>query len=434
MKYIKIALRNLSREKKRSFLLGGAIAFGLFVVTIVNCAASGAVEAISENITKMADGHIFIQGEKKLESGKKISNLADKDGILKVIEDSGVHITKINKRSEVNIELIFGDNSVQAGFSGMNWDRETEVKKSLILKEGSIDNLDSDEEGIIITSSIADDLDVHIGDVVVGKLETVTGQINVGDFKVAGIIKGTDIISSIKSYANIKYINSLIGLSEDDYQTIYLSVDSLDVVDEAADIIYKKLQEKYSMKPRSSFGGPQMSFAVKKESDDWDGQRYSLMTVTEMVGFLDQVVGAVDKISAVILVLLFLIIIVGVSNTFRMIMYDRVKEIGSMRAMGMQRGGIRAIFLYEGFFLSLAGAISGIIIASVIMFIASLFNLGTDHAGSFFLRDGHLVFLPIIAPIIRNVIVVAVLTVLAVLFPANKAAKLDPAKAIAAMY
>ena len=433
MKYIKIALRNLSREKKRSFLLGGAIAFGLFIVTVVNCASAGAVQAISENITRIADGHIFIQGSKKLESGKTISNLEDKDGILQIIEESGITVTKINKRSEVQIELIFGDNNTRTQFSGMNWDRESEVKNGFVLKDGSLDSLD-EEQGILINEKLAENLDVHINDMIIGKLQTVTGQTNVGDFKVIGILKGTDMLSSLTSYANIKYVNKLIGIPEDDYQTIYLSLESLDDVDSSADILYDKLSDKYQMKPRNTFTGPSMSFAMKKEADDWVGQRYSLMTVTEMVGFLDQLVGIVDNISLVVLILLFLIIIVGVANTFRMIMYDRVKEIGSMRAMGMQRGGIRAIFLYEGFFLSLAGAFSGIIFAAIVMFGLSFINLGTESAATFFLRDGHLVFLPVIFPLVRNIILVSVLTVLAVLFPANSAAKLDPAKAIAAMY
>ena len=68
------------------------------------------------------------------------------------------------------------------------------------------------------------------------------------------------------------------------------------------------------------------------------------------------------------------------------------------------------------------------------MTILSFIDLGTDHAGAFFLNNGHLLFVPVLFPIIRNILIVGFLTVLAVFFPANKAAKLDPAKAIAAMY
>lgn len=434
MKYIKIALRNLTREKKRSFLLGGAIAFGLLIITVVNCASAGAVLAISENITKIADGHIFIQGEQLLESGKEVSNLADKESILGIIEESGINVVKLNMRSEVRAELIFGDESDRSGISGMNWDREVDVKNGFRFKEGSIEAI-NDYHGLIINQKMAETLDVQLGDSIIAKTMTVTGQTNVGDFTVTGILEGTDMLSSMKSYANIEYVNELIGLDKSDYQTIYIRLDSLDVVDGAADKLFALLEENYQMKPRSDTSNIDIfSLAFKDEDVEWEGQRYVLKAVTEMVGILDQFVGVVDAISVVVLIMLFLIIIVGVANTFRMIMYDRVKEIGSMRAMGMQQGGVRSIFLFEGFFLSLAGAFSGIILATIIMFGLRFIDLGTDHAGSFFLNNGHLVFVPVIIPILRNILIVGGLTVLAVLVPANKAAKLDPAKAIAAMY
>jgi len=434
VKYIKIALRNLSREKKRSFLLGGAIAFGLLIITVVNCASAGAVKAISENITKIADGHIFIQGEQRLESDKVVSNLADKDGLLRVIDESGINVIKMNMRSEVRAELIFGDNSSRSAVSGMNWDREVDVKNGFRFKEGSIDSI-NDKYNIIINEKLAETLNVKLGDSVIAKIMTVTGQTNVGDFIVGGILEGTDILSSMSSYANIDYINELIGLEKDDYQTIYIRLESIDVVDAAAEKLFAALSEEYQMKARNDNSDIDLfSLAFKNEDVEWDGQRYSLTAVTEMVGILDQFVGVVNAISFGVLLLLFLIIIVGVANTFRMIMYDRVKEIGSMRAMGMQKGGIRSIFLFEGFFLALAGAFSGIILAGILMFGLSFIDLGTDHAGAFFLNNGHLLFVPVLGPILLNILTVGLLTVLAVLFPANKAANLDPAKAIAAMY
>jgi len=49
MKTIGLAFRNLSRQKKRSFLLGGAIAFGFFIVTFVDALAGGSLRNLSEH-------------------------------------------------------------------------------------------------------------------------------------------------------------------------------------------------------------------------------------------------------------------------------------------------------------------------------------------------------------------------------------------------
>ena len=49
------------------------------------------------------------------------------------------------------------------------------------------------------------------------------------------------------------------------------------------------------------------SLAFKNDEAEWEGQRYSLTAVTEMVGILDQFVGVVDAVSFSVLILLFLI-------------------------------------------------------------------------------------------------------------------------------
>jgi len=60
MSVAKIALRKLSRQKRRTFLLGGAIAFGVMAATLVNGFTGGLVVNIEANVSKMVAGHIFM--------------------------------------------------------------------------------------------------------------------------------------------------------------------------------------------------------------------------------------------------------------------------------------------------------------------------------------------------------------------------------------
>lgn len=435
MKYLQIALRNIFREKKRSFLPAAAIAFAIFIVTLVNMLSYGVVESISTNITKMLDGHIIISGEQKLESGKIISNMPDKNEILEIIDESGIPITKINKRTDVRVELIYSDNAVRSQFSGMNWDLEEEVKEGLNFIEGGPEELHL-PEAIVITDKMAEDLDVQIGDYVIGKLNTLTGQLNVADFKVVGIIQSSSFFASSTGYANLSYLNRLMNLGRDDFQAIVLTVDDIEMADIYGDQLYKLLDDKFQLKSRDGErGGPNiMTLAFSTKEPEWFGDRYTLQTITEMTSFTEIFLQVVNGISIAVLGILFLVIIVGIANTFRMIMYERVKEIGSMRAMGMQKSGVRAIFLFEGMFLALAGAISGVILSGIVAFGLSFINFGTDSFIALLLNNGHLLFVPSLTVILAYIVGVTVLTVLVVAFPANKAAKLDPAKAIASMY
>ena len=72
---LKVAFRNISRQKKRSFLLAGAIAFGMLVITIINALTGGLVANIRENFSHALGGHVFITGREFNERGQIISKI-----------------------------------------------------------------------------------------------------------------------------------------------------------------------------------------------------------------------------------------------------------------------------------------------------------------------------------------------------------------------
>ena len=114
-----------------------------------------------------------------------------------------------------------------------------------------------------------------------------------------------------------------------------------------------------------------------------------------------------------ILIVLFVIIMVGITNTFRIIMFERIKEIGTMRSMGMQRGEVRNLFLFEALFIALGGAIAGLALAGVAMGILSLVNFGMDTPIFIILKNGHLTFRLEFWRTALDIGIVAVLTLIA---------------------
>ncbi len=64
--------------------------------------------------------------------------------------------------------------------------------------------------------------------------------------------------------------------------------------------------------------------------------------------------------SSIILILVFIIAAVGVSNTMLMAIYERTREMGMMRAMGMQDGELRLAFLFEAAGIGLIGSVIGV--------------------------------------------------------------------------
>jgi putative ABC transport system permease protein len=96
----RIAFRNLSRQKKRSFLLGGAIAFGILIITLVNSFTAGVVENVQENFSHFLAGHIFLTGYEKSDSGRLINVIRDDAVLTEVIRRVEQHgLRYIAKRS-----------------------------------------------------------------------------------------------------------------------------------------------------------------------------------------------------------------------------------------------------------------------------------------------------------------------------------------------
>lgn len=139
--------------------------------------------------------------------------------------------------------------------------------------------------------------------------------------------------------------------------------------------------------------------AWQKKSTEMAKTKYNqpvmdINTLYEMFSIILQMEGGINMIMFVVLLVLFLIILSGLVNTLRMTIRERTREIGTVRAIGMQRNDVRLSFVFEVFFLSLSAAITGIIVAFIAMGLLSLWRIDTTSVLSMFLWKNHLYFMP----------------------------------------
>lgn len=237
-----IALRNLTRQKKRTILLASAIAFGVMIVTIINGFAGAFSGNVAENFSDLIGGHIFIEGKEKTSNKNPITVIRNDSSISRAIEASEAPVKFIAKRSSMSGTLVFEGKKIMAQISGVDINHESYLKDRVLLKEGSWDELKK-EHGLILSEKIANRLNLNIGDTLLVQMETVNGQNNVGEFSLAGISYNTSIFNQMVSYANLHYVNSLIGLAPEEYQTIGIMLDKLKSTDFSAEAIYAELQK-----------------------------------------------------------------------------------------------------------------------------------------------------------------------------------------------
>jgi len=308
-------------------------------------------------------------------------------------------------------------------------------KERLALVDGNWENL-SWSNAIIISQSIARKLNVLPGDVLVAQLQTITGQNNVGEFRVAAITIDSSFVGSIMTYVQLEYLNSLIGLGKNEYMSLGIMLEKLEKSGAFANALYTSMKGMglnlfdRSTKDENGSMTPFQAMLLEQRTEQWTGTKYRLYTIDDVLAQAKQIVVAIDTGSTVILIVLFAIVMIGISNTFRMAMYERIREIGTMRAIGVQRNEIRSMFLYEALLLSLAGAIAGIVLALIAMGLLTLISFDPLSPVFLILKRGHFSFYVPPLRAIGNILLIAVLTLVAVYAPANAAAKLPPAEAL----
>lgn len=431
----RIAFRNLSRQKKRTFLLGGAIAFGIMIVTLINGFAGAFIRNVSENFAYLMAGHVFVQGSEKTASGKELHVIRDDSIIFKALEEAGVKYRFATRSSEVMATLVFEGKTTRQTITGLEFATAPFLKERVVLLQGSWEAAKA-PDALILSEKVAKKLNVLAGDRVTASFQTLTGQNNIADFSVAAITRDSSIIGSVMSYANLAFLNAALGLAPGEYMSLGFMLDELKASEEFSQRLHTSMGSmgiqlfERNKTDESGSSTPFQAMLRSQRKETWTGVKYRVFTIDDVLSQARQIVLALDTSSMVILLVLFAIVMIGITNTFRMVMYERIREIGTMRSIGVQRGEIRSLFLFEAFFLALGGAIMGIILAFIAMAGLSLIDFGMDSPAFLIMRNGHLSFFLPPLRAFGNIIVISLLTVLAAYFPARAAAKMEPAAAL----
>ena len=439
---LRIAFRNTGRQKKRTGLLAGAIAFGVVVVTLLNGFTGGVSRNIEGALTDMIGGHVYVSGTELTDSRLIINVIRDSDGsgssLSAAVDEVEGQIAELNRRSRTLGTLIFGSKQTNQFVEGVDWDGEPSFFPSLSLTAGSLPREDQ-RNALILPESAAERLRVKIGDQVLVRVATVTGQQNVGELVLAATTEESGFAAFSSAFVRLDYLGELIGTGASEFQLLHLYLRDPRQSDRVAEVLRSRLPIAPEEEQEQEEGGPPrgtpgaFGAGVTRLADDeepWEGTRYEITTLDDIMAQISDLFRVLDIVSLVVFLILLTITMVGVVNTFRMVLLERITEIGTMRAVGMQRGAVRGIFLMEAGFIGLLGALLGLVLAGIAMLVLSQLNLDTDSPLQFFLDDGRLTFAVPPLSMVTNVAILLVLSLLAAFIPARRAARMDPAAAL----
>jgi ABC-type lipoprotein release transport system permease subunit len=167
------------------------------------------------------------------------------------------------------------------------------------------------------------------------------------------------------------------------------------------------------------------------EREDWTGQRLDVSTWRDEMGDLANIADALDAVSVTLTFILLLIIAIGLWNTLLMAVRERTPEIGALRAIGMSRGKVRVMFVAEAWFLALMAAAAGAIIAGITVFVLNTIEVEITQPNlQFILMSDKLRFSVELGRVVTAILFISGFAAVAALWPAHRAAKIQPGTAM----
>lgn len=351
---------------------------------------------------------------KKFDSPRSVIRMADR-----------LHALLKPQIAVIGGELFNGKKNVPVTIGGFTQEfvKSSVVQKSLPLLEGDWFK-DRDTDRIVLSESLAEELAVGEGDrVILRYLSIHSGEPIEHTFTVAAIASFVGAPSGITAW-----------LPEAGFYRVYLGdLPQVRVLPESQKVAEEwkaVLAPDFKLLPRTSTGDDLIKKNQELRKTNFYGPAIDVRTMYESASQVLELEGALNLITLIAVLILFLIILTGVVNTLRMTIRERTREIGTMRAIGIRSADVRNIFLFETFQLAFFSAIGGLLLAFAVMAILSSFAIETQSVLGIFLSKKRLYFLPQAGDILRNVMMILLVSTATAYFPSRRAAKLDPAEAL----
>ncbi len=396
----KLAYRNLWRNKTRSLLSSLAVAGGMSLLLLMASVLEGELRGALQNTIRLQSGHLQIRPASYEEgkiSLKWEDMIADPDQVAGQIK-SLPQVTVATPRLMASGILTLSDESKGVQIIGVDPASEANQPFREGMIAGEFIQAD-DREGILIGNILADKLKLNVGDQVNLLVTTSNGDVDEQLFTVRGI-----------------FTTRTPGFDESNVLIPISKAQAFTATENHASTIFVLLQENEQ---------------AELVAEALRSNNFQILTWRDQNQFVVQF----EDYAGVFLVFLYLIVLgitaTVVTNTLVMAVFERTREIGILAAIGMKGRGIMAQFLAEAALLATGGVIGGLIIggAAVAYFTVNGVYIG-DMGITGVLFEERIYAHLTLENAITLAIVTYIITLVASLYPARLAARMEPVEAL----
>jgi len=423
-----IAFRNLIQHRRRTLMLGGAIAGVTALLVVLLCLSAGVKATMLESATTVSTGHINVAGFYKVTAGQTAPLVTDYKKVQALVERTLPDLDFVAARGRGFARLVSDQGNMQVGIASVDLAHEPRLPKVLKMKEGSLQALAA-PGSVLLFESQAKKLKVKTGDSLVFSVMTPRGVNNTVDVRVAGVAEDMGLLSSFSVFVPDATLRQLYQMNESTTGALLVYLRDMRRIPEDMGLLRKALaQAGYTVRDRQGKAFWMKLADINRE--DWTGQQMDLTSWEDEISFISWTVKAIDGITWVLTTVLLVIIAIGIMNTLWIAIRERTREIGTLRAIGMQRPRVLAMFVIEAFCLGLLGTSAGALLGTLAAALLNSLHLAVPTGAAIFLmsRTLHFAFEP--GRILGGALVITACTTLIALIPSFKAARMKPVTAM----
>ncbi len=347
--WLKLALRNLFRNRRRSLFTILAIGLGFAAVNTLGGFTAYIFTSLKDSyIYAQGNGHLSIFKAGFLQEGKldPTRYLIDEDEMALIHDVLARHPEILVTAPQLHISGLLSNGKVSTIFlaAGRVPSAVSKINRHARGLVGKIQLFDGKPleddvmRGVGLSRGLAEQLKLGLDSDAVAMAPTVSGQINALDAQVFQLFDSpVEALEDKLMSVSLKFAQSLYDTGSVDRVTVLLESDEL------TETTRTRLAEELAA----------------------EGLNLEVKTWNELSTFYTKVKQMFDVIFLFTFLIVFTIVVMSVINTVSMAIMERTREIGTLRALGVKRRGIVGLFAAESMLLGTLGSLLGMVLTVI---------------------------------------------------------------------